>query len=119
MAIPGATVVHLVNEGINTVSALVDFDKDSLQQIASNLCRPGGRIPDPDPGDKVDTTIPTSPFVFESKYQMRLEVACNLVHFCETICRTLTAGNIAWNPIMHHFGIVSKRSVQTTDLVLQ
>ena len=50
MAIPTATVAQLGNEGITTVDDLIDFDEDSLKQIAENLRRPGGRIPDPTPG---------------------------------------------------------------------
>ena len=46
MAIPVATVLQLQSEGITTVQDLADFDKDSLVQIADNLRRPGGRIPD-------------------------------------------------------------------------
>ena len=67
MAIPHDTAVQLEKEGITTVSDLVDFDKDSLAQIASNLCRPGGRIPDPTPGAADGVTIPTPPFVFGAK----------------------------------------------------
>ena len=81
MAIPAATVAQLVDKGISTVNDLVDFDKDSLNQIASNLCRPGGRIPDPDPRAELGATIPILPFVFREKLQMRLEVTCNLVRF--------------------------------------
>jgi hypothetical protein len=40
IAIPNATVVQLVSEGINTVDDLAEFDKDTINQIASNLCRP-------------------------------------------------------------------------------
>ena len=108
MAMPAATVAQLANEGISTVSDLVDFDKDSLQQIASNLRRPGGRIPDPDPNAPRGATIPTPPFVFGAKSQMRLGVACNLVRFYETIGRPLTASNISWNPIMSRFGEIWK-----------
>ena len=79
MAIPHATVVELQHEGIVTVSDLVDFDKESLKQVADNLCRPGGRIPDPTPGAAQGATIPKPPFVFGSKSQTRLGVACKLI----------------------------------------
>ena len=111
MAIPLATLIQLGNEGILTVGDLVDFDKDSLAQIASNLRRPGGRIPDPTPGAAAGATIPTPPFVFGAKSQARLEVACDLIRFYETIGRPLTAANIAWQPIMRHFGEIWKSMV--------
>ena len=47
MAIPNAIVIQLQNKGIITVGDLVDFDKDTIQQIADNLRRPVGRISDP------------------------------------------------------------------------
>ena len=49
MGIPHITVVQLQAKGITSVSDLVDFNKDSLQQLADNLRRPGGHVPDPNP----------------------------------------------------------------------
>ena len=118
MAIPKETVTQMSNEGITTVSDLVDFDEKSLQRIANNLRRPGGRIPDPTPGAPAGTTIPTPPFVFGAKSQSRLEVACNLIRFYETIGRPLTASNLKWTNVMRRFGtlwenlIVRKNEVQ-------
>ena len=79
MGIPNATVVQMQTEGITTVNDLADFDKDSLQQLADNLRRPGGRVPDPNPNAAAGATIPTPPFVFGAKSQKRLQVACDLV----------------------------------------
>jgi len=42
MAIAPATRVQLAVEGIATVDDLHDFDKDSLDQVASNLRHPVG-----------------------------------------------------------------------------
>ena len=42
MAIPDATIVQLQAEGISTVDDLLDFDKETLKQVAYNLRRPGG-----------------------------------------------------------------------------
>jgi hypothetical protein len=47
MGIPNATVVQLQVEGIDTVDDLADVDKDTIEQIAANLRRPAGRIPNP------------------------------------------------------------------------
>ncbi len=79
MGIPHATVLQLQNEGISTVDDLIDFDKDTLQQVADNLRRPGGRIQDPTPGAVLGATIPTPPFVFGAKSQKRLLAACDIV----------------------------------------
>ena len=104
MAIPRATVAQMAHKGITTVSDLSDFDEKSLQRIANNLRRPGGRILDPTPGAPAGTMISTPPFVFGAKSQARLEIACHLLRFYETIGRPLTAANIKWDKVMKRFG---------------
>ena len=69
MGIPHATMLQLQSEGITSVSDLADFNKDSLQQLADNLRRPEGCIPDPNPTAQPGSTIPTPPFVFGAKSQ--------------------------------------------------
>ena len=76
MGVQHATVVQLALEGIQTVDDLADFDKEALQQLADNLRRPGGRVPNPDPGAVVGLTIPTPAFVFGTKSQKHLGIAC-------------------------------------------
>jgi hypothetical protein len=49
MGIPNVTVFQLQEEGITAINNLSDFDKDTIEQIAANLRRPAGRIPDPNP----------------------------------------------------------------------
>ena len=105
MGIPHATVVQMQLEGIAAVADLADFDKDTLQQLADNLRRPGGRIPNPDPGAAAGATIPTPPFVFGAKSQKRLQVACDLVRYYNTVGRALTAANIQWTQVMKNFEI--------------
>ena len=99
MAIPHATVIQLQNEGIDTIEDLADFDKDTLTQVADNLQKPGGRIPNPDPGALVGATIPTPPFVFGAKSQQRMLVASGMMRFYHTVGRKRTAANIEWNPV--------------------
>ena len=88
-AIPHNTVLELRNKGINTVDDLEDFDKDDLDQIAHNLCRPASG---------------TAAFVFGAKSQKRLLVATQLVKYYNTVGRALTAANLQWNPVMKNFG---------------
>ena len=59
MGIPHATMVQMQHVGIQSIADLADFEKDSIQQLADNLRKPGGRIPDPDPNAPVGATIPT------------------------------------------------------------
>jgi hypothetical protein len=89
MAIPNGTRLELINEGINTVDDLSEFDKDTIGQIAYNLRRPPAG----------------APFVFGAKSQKRLIVACELVRYYETVGRTLSAANLQWNTVMKNFEI--------------
>jgi hypothetical protein len=68
-AIPHATVLQLVAEGINTVNDLSEFKKDRINQIASNL-----RCP-----------LAGNHYVFGAKSQKRLTAACEIVRYYETV----------------------------------
>ena len=50
---------------------LADFDKDSLQQLADNKRKPGGRIPGPNPNAPEGATIPTQAFTYGAMSQKR------------------------------------------------
>ena len=105
MGIPHETMVKLQHEGIQSVADLADFDKTSLQQLADNLRKPGGRIPDPNPNAAAVATIPTPAFIYGAKSQKRLAVACNLIRYYQTFGRDLTPSNIQWNQVMSNFEI--------------
>ena len=79
MGIPHNTVIQLQDEGILSVNDLTDFNKDSLSQLADNLRKPGGQVPDPNPNAASGATIPTPVFTFRAKSQKRIAVACSLV----------------------------------------
>ena len=82
MAIPHLTVLELVNEGINDVDDLSEFDKETINQIASNLRRPAV------------APVAGGSFVFGAKSQKRLIIACDLVRFYSTVGRPITVANI-------------------------
>lgn len=103
MGIPLETVAQMQQEGIDTVDDLLDFDKDSLQRLADNLKRPGGRIQDPGPNAQPGDMIPTPSFIFGAKSHKRLLVACDLVKFYDAIGRPLTVANLQWTPVMRNF----------------
>ena len=81
MGLPADTYAQIQSEGIITVEDLSEFDDDSFKQIADNLRRPSGHIPDPPPGAAAGSTIPTPPFVFGAKSQQRLQAAATLVRY--------------------------------------
>jgi hypothetical protein len=111
MGIPHATVVQLVEEGIDEVQDLAEFDRDTLTQVADNLRRPGGRIPNPDRDAPAGSTIAQPPFSFGAKAQKRLLAACDLVRYYVTVDRALTPGNMQWDPVMKNF-IVSWKALK-------
>ena len=67
VGIPHATMVQMQQEGIQLVADLAEFEKDSLQQLADILMKPGGRIPDPDPNAPIGATIPMPAFTYGAK----------------------------------------------------
>jgi hypothetical protein len=89
MAIPHATVVHLVTEGIDTVDDLSEFHKKDIENIAANLRRP--------------VVQGAAPLTLGAKSVKRLIVACDLVRYYDTIGRTMTPGNLQWNTVMKNF----------------
>ena len=103
MGMPRPTVIQLRDEGISTADDLIDFDKVTLQQVADNLRRPGGRIPDRTAGAARGATIPTPPFVFGAKSQKRLLAASDIVRYYETTGRPLTPNNLQWNTVIKNF----------------
>ena len=115
MGIPHATMVQMQFEGIQSIADLADFEKDSLQQLADNLRKPGGRIADPDPNAPAGATIPTPAFTYGAKTQKRLTVACDLIRYYQTVGRDLTAANIQWNQVMSNFEIQWKALEERKD----
>jgi hypothetical protein len=103
MGIRHATVIQLQEEGIETVDDLAEFDKDTIEQVAANLRRPAGRIPDPSPAAAPGSTVPTPPFVLGAKAQKHMIVATNLVKSYQTVGHPLTASNISWTTPMANF----------------
>ena len=105
MGIPHTTMVQMQQEGIQSVADLAEFEKQSLQQLADTLRKPGGRIADPDPNAPVGATIPMPAFTYGAKSQKRLAMACALIMYYQTVGRDLTATNIQWNQVMSNFEI--------------
>ena len=79
MGLTPRTCNKLAEEGIISVNDLADFDKDSIKQVAENLRYPCGYVADPDPNANPGATIPTPPFIFGAKSQLRLNAATELV----------------------------------------
>ena len=70
-------MVQIQREGIQAVADFADFEKQELQQLADNLRKPGGRIPDPNPNAAPGATIQMPAFTYGAKSQKSLTVACN------------------------------------------
>jgi hypothetical protein len=101
------TFLQLMNEGIQTVDSLADFDEDSLKQVAAKLSKPSGRIPDPtigvDGGAVAGSTTPHPPFTFSAKFHVRLIAATKLLKFYNTIGHPIDAAGMRWDQVMKNF----------------
>ena len=87
-------VIQLQVEGITGIHDLADFDKDTLQQLADNLRKPAGHVPDPNPAAAAGATIPTPSFVFGTKSQHCISVACEIVCCYNAVRPDITAANM-------------------------
>lgn len=103
MALSAATRAQLEQEGISNVEDLADFSDEEFKQVADNLRRPGGYVADPNPNAAAGAMVPTPPFVFGAKSQMRLKVAAIAVRYYQTVDRSLTVNGMAWNNALKNF----------------
>ena len=103
MEIPETMRIQIQQKGIDNPSNIDNFDKDKFTQGATNLRHPGGRIPVPDPNTSTVGTILEPPFIYGSKFQMRLLATCNLLHYYETVWREINTSNTHSYPITKNF----------------
>lgn len=109
LGIPAATYAQMQLDGITTFEDLLSFrpGPEDVKRIAEDLRRPSGRIPDPTAGvpggAPAGATIPTPPFAFPIKPQIRLEEAIELAHFYSTIGRSMQPGDMMYHPVINNF----------------
>ena len=103
MALAVRKCASISAEGLTDLADLVEFYKASLKQISENLCRPRGRVPDPDQRISAHASIPTPSFVFGTKSQLCLKAAIDSARYYETTGRDMTVGNIIWNQTIKNF----------------
>ena len=103
ISLPQAMRLQLVSEGLENVHDLFEFDEESIKGIATNLRRPGGRIPNPDTNATPRVMIPTPPFSFGAKSHMRLKAAMMMLRYYETVRREITDPNMRWTTTINSF----------------
>ena len=79
---------------------MVDFDTDTIQQVADSLWRPWGTIPEPTPNAVPEATIPTPPFVFGAKSHKLVLVQCEIVIYYETTGQGITTASVLWKKLI-------------------
>ena len=82
---------------------IFDFDKDTIQQVADNLQRPGGRIPDPTSKKLTGATILIPHFFLGEKSQKQLLTACDIVRYYNTTRQGITTLKMLWNTVINNF----------------
>ena len=91
---PEATVERLAEEGIERPEDLVEFSLADIKTMVADLRRPGGSEPDGDAGG----TVPTFPFKFGAKATLRLQNACDVVKYYETLWYDMSADVLVYDP---------------------
>ena len=103
MSLPQAMRLQLVSEGLENVHDLLEFDGESIKGIANNLHRSGGRILNPDLNAAPGDMIPTPPFSFRAKSQMRLKAETMILRYYEKVGREITAPYMRWTTTSKSF----------------
>ena len=103
MAITHETKIQIQEEGIDNVEKIVNFNKDTLKQVADNLRRPAGRVTETNPGATRGATISTPQLVFGAKSQMHLLISWNLSRYYNRMGKYDTPVSIWWDPFYTNF----------------
>jgi hypothetical protein len=94
LGIPECTVKKLKDEGIEHPCNLIDFDKDTLQQVAENLHKA--------PTCKTDNegdVIYLDPYVLSAKSYKRMLETAELMRFYEAIGQEIDAESIQYETV--------------------
>jgi hypothetical protein len=102
MGIVNRTRLEMQRDGITHPEHLAEFTEEGFKALFSNLARPGGRVPNPDPGADAGAMIHTPRFVLGVKSQLRLKAAANLVRYYQTCSRDITAPMMQWDPMIKY-----------------
>ena len=93
---PHLAVIQLKQEYIIIVEDISDFNKTTIEQLATNLCCPASCVQDLNLPENVDVTIMTLPFMFTARSCTRLMTAAKLVRYYDTVYRVIITLNMAW-----------------------
>ena len=94
IVIPHNIVIQLVNEGIDSVDDLADFENNNISQVTENLRRSGGLLSDLNQVTAVGATIPTPSCIFKVTSHKRMLLTCELTYFYGTIERIQTTATL-------------------------
>ena len=103
MSLPQSTRLQLVNEGLEHVHEILEFDGEFIKGIADNLRQPGGRIPNSDLNAATRYMILAPHFSFGEKGQMRLKVELMILCYNETVGKDITAPKMRWTTTITAF----------------
>ena len=106
MALPPTTLLGLLDEGMQEPADLSEFYDDDLKQVANNLRKPSGTIPNPnfEEGSDEPERISRPSYVLGAKSSKRLKIAAAAVRYYETIGRELTPANMHYESVLQDFG---------------
>ena len=103
ISLPQAMMPQLINEGLEHVHDLLEFNGESIKEIYDKVRRQGWRIPNPDPNAALGDMILNPTFSFGAKSQMRLKVATMIFLYYETVGMESTAANMRWTTTIKSF----------------
>ena len=93
MRIAATTVTEMATMGITDVGDLDDYDDDLIDDVKSDLRRPGGLMVDPNDAAR---QVPRTPFILTPVSCQRLKVAAAAVTYYIAISRPISASMVNW-----------------------
>ena len=99
-----ASVVRVTHEGITDFRSLVDFDKETMQNLP-RVCKQRIDAIAADPANNIQAEPEVPGANVSSISVQRLIVACNAARYYHSIGRTMTTGNMHYTNILTNFKV--------------
>ena len=92
----------------------MEFTSGSIKTVVANLRRPGGR----EPGGEAGRTVPTSLFKFRTKVMLRLQNACDIMKYYETLRCDVSTDMSTYDSVVKNFKLEHDALVERKSLTV-
>ena len=114
LGVPELAVTRLAAEGIKLPEDMIEITSENTKTVVANLRRPGEREPDGEAG----RTFPNSPFKFEAKETLRLQNACDIMEYYETLRHDVPTGALVRDVVIKIFKLEHDALIERKSLTI-